>query len=96
MTPALPKLEPRLLRDPVHLLALGFGAGLSPRAPGTCGSLVALPFVWLLLTMPWISRLVIVAIVVAAGFWICGESARRIGAHDHPGIVWTRLRRCSR
>ena len=29
--------------------------------------------------------------LVAAGIWLCGESARRIGVHDHPGIVWDEI-----
>jgi phosphatidylglycerophosphatase A len=65
----------RHLAEPVHLLALGFGAGLAPFAPGTFGSLVGLAFA-------------LVAVVLLAGIWICGESARRLGVHDHPAIVW--------
>jgi phosphatidylglycerophosphatase A len=88
---AHPKLELRLLADPVHLLALGFGTGLSPRAPGTCGSLLAVPFTWWLLGTEWWFRFAVVTLAVIAGVWICGESARRIGAHDHPGIVWDEI-----
>ncbi|MGD9843518.1 MAG: phosphatidylglycerophosphatase A [Steroidobacteraceae bacterium] len=44
-----------ILRDPVHLLAFGFGSGLSPKAPGTMGTIVALPLVYLLMQWPlWI------------------------------------------
>ena len=31
------------------------------------------------------------AVVVVAGVWICGESARRLGVHDHPAIVWDEI-----
>jgi phosphatidylglycerophosphatase A len=89
--PAPPKLEFRLLRDPVHVLALGFGAGLSRYAPGTVGSLVAVPLVWLLFGLGWPLRFVIVVAAFVAGIWICGISARRIGCHDHPGIVWDEI-----
>jgi phosphatidylglycerophosphatase A len=77
----------RTLLDPVHFLAFGFGAGLAPRAPGTAGSAVGIVIAWLLLplALPW--RAAIVAAAIAAGVWICGESARRLNAHDHPGIV---------
>jgi len=77
--------------DPVHFLAFGFGAGLAPRAPGTCGTLVAVP-IWLALSgfgMPL--RITAVAVICLAGFWLCGESARRLGEHDHPGIVWDEI-----
>jgi phosphatidylglycerophosphatase A len=77
----------RALLDPVHFLAFGFGAGLAPRAPGTFGTLVAVVPAWWCFALPWPVRLGVVAAVVAAGVWICGASARRLGVHDHPGIV---------
>lgn len=86
-----PRLSAGLLRDPVHLLALGFGAGLSPVAPGTFGTLVALPLAWGLLRLPLGVAVVIVAMLVVGGIRICGESARRLDCHDHPGIVWDEI-----
>lgn len=80
-----------LLRRPVHLLALGFGAGLAPRAPGTAGTLVALVPGWLMLPLPLVTRGGLVAALFAAGVWICGESARRLQRHDHPAIVWDEI-----
>lgn len=88
---AAQRLSPRLLLQPVHLLALGFGAGLSPWAPGTMGSLLALPPAWLLMASPLALRVGIVAGVILAGVWICGESARRIGIDDHPAIVFDEI-----
>ena len=76
-----------LLRDPVHFLAFGFGSGLSPRAPGTAGSLVGLVIAWWLVALPFGARVGAVAIVIAAGTWLCGESARRLGRHDDQRIV---------
>jgi len=78
----------RHLRDPVHFVALGFGAGLAPVAPGTFGSLVGLALALALAPLGLIWNLAAIALVVAAGIWICGESARRLGVHDHPAIVW--------
>ncbi len=80
-----------LLRQPVHLLALGFGSGLAPKAPGTAGTLVAMPAAWLLLSWPLTTKLALVAVLFAAGVWICGESARRLEVHDHPAIVWDEI-----
>jgi phosphatidylglycerophosphatase A len=81
-------LTARLLRDPVHLFALGFGTGLAPVAPGTFGSMVGMLFALALL--PFGLGVLACATLVAtvAGVWICGESARRLGVHDHPAIVW--------
>jgi phosphatidylglycerophosphatase A len=84
-------VSPRLLRDPVHLLALGFGAGLAPKAPGTAGSAVGLVAAWWLLALPWAWQLGIVAATIAAGIHVCGESARRLGRHDHPAIVFDEI-----
>ena len=67
-----------LLRHPVHLLALGFGAGLVPRGPGTAGTLLAVVPAWLMLAAPLGVRVGVVAVLFAAGVWICGESARRL------------------
>jgi len=85
------RLAPALLKDPVHLLALGFGTGLVPIAPGTAGTLLAVLPAWLTAEWPWFARLAIVAVAFAAGVWICGESARRLGVHDHPAIVWDEI-----
>ncbi|MET0658141.1 MAG: phosphatidylglycerophosphatase A [Steroidobacteraceae bacterium] len=84
-------LSPTLLRQPVHFLALGFGAGLSPVAPGTVGTLIAVPIVWSITQIaPW--ALAVFAVLSAvAGVYICGESARRLGVHDHSGIVWDEI-----
>jgi phosphatidylglycerophosphatase A len=75
------------LRDPVHFVAFGFGAGLAPYAPGTFGSVVGLVAAWWLLELPLVARVVVVLAVIASGIWICGESARRLGRHDDQRIV---------
>jgi phosphatidylglycerophosphatase A len=84
--------DPRtIFTDPVHLLAFGFGTGLAPRAPGTVGSLPGLLLGWLALPLPLSWRIGLGVALFLAGIWICGESARRIGTHDHPGIVWDEI-----
>lgn len=77
-----------LLKDPVLMLAFGFGSGLSPKAPGTAGSLVALAFMPLLalLTDRWYG--VVVVVTFLAGIAICGYANQRLPGHDHSGIVW--------
>ena len=78
-------------RDPVHWLAFGFGTGLLPKAPGTFGSLPGLLLAWLTLPLALEWRLAVALALILAGIWICGESARRLGIHDHPGIVWDEI-----
>lgn len=78
----------QLLRSPTLLLAFGFGSGLSPKAPGTIGTLAAIPLWWLLAQLPLTSYLAIVFISAVAGIYICGSGAKTLGVHDHGGIVW--------
>ena len=86
-----PRPSSHALRDPVQLLALGFGSGLVPRAPGTAGSLVGLAAAILAAQWgAWVA-VAITVVVVVAGVWICGEGARRLGVHDHPAIVWDEI-----
>ena len=75
------------LRDPVHFVAFGFGAGLAPRAPGTFGSLVGLLAAWWLHELPLLWRAAAVLVVIGAGTFVCGESARRLKRHDDQRIV---------
>lgn len=81
----------QLYRSPVLLLAFGFGAGLTPRAPGTVGTLVAIPIYLLLARLPVSAYLLSVMLISLAGVWICREASRRLGVHDHPGIVWDEI-----
>ena len=81
-------LSRTVLTSPVHFLAFGFGSGLSPKAPGTMGTLAAIPLYLLLMNLPLTSYLLAVLLISVAGIWICGESSRRLGVHDHGGIVW--------
>lgn len=86
-----PDTRRKVLRDPVNFLAFGFGTGLAPVAPGTFGSLPGVLIAWLSLPLSLEWRILIGIVLVVAGIWICGESARRMGVHDHPGIVWDEI-----
>ena len=91
--PVPPPPAELILTTPEHLLAYGFGAGLAPRAPGTFGTLVGLPF-WYVLTLASPSPAYYLAgcvLLFMAGCWICGESARLLGLHDAPGIVFDEI-----
>jgi phosphatidylglycerophosphatase A len=91
MTMEKTQLRRKVLRDPVNLLAFGLGTGLTPVAPGTAGSLVGLALAWSTLDSPIAVRLLVAIALIVSGIWICGESARRIAVHDHPGIVWDEI-----
>lgn len=85
--PAPADLARKVLRDPVHWLAFGLGSGLLPVAPGTWGSLLAVGIFWALPPIGLSVMLPALATAFAAGCVICGTSARRLGVHDHGGIV---------
>ena len=91
MTDPERNLARRVWADPVHILAFGFGTGLAPVAPGTVGSLLGVALGWLTLNLSIQAQIVIAAGLFLAGVWICGESARRLGIHDHGGIVWDEI-----
>ena len=84
-------LARQVMTDPVHILAFGFGTGLAPVAPGTVGSLVGVLLAWLTLDLGLITQIGCAVAISVAGIWICGESARRLGIHDHGGIVWDEI-----
>lgn len=86
-----PPAAAQILRSPVHLLAFGFGAGLSPRAPGTVGTLVGIPFWFALAWLPLWAYCAVTAVLFVAGCGICGSSARRLGVHDYGGIVFDEI-----
>lgn len=77
-----------ILLNPVHCLAFGLGSGLSPKAPGTAGTLVAIPIYCALSYLPWMFYLGVLAAAFAVGVYLCGKTAKDLGVHDHPGIVW--------
>ncbi len=81
-----------ITRHPAHFLAFGFGAGLAPKAPGTWGTLVALPLYYGL--MLWLSQpqmLVLIAVTFVMGVAICDVTGRNLGVADHGGIVWDEI-----
>ena len=78
-------------RNPIHLLAFGFGAGAAPVAPGTAGTLVGLALYAILAGLPLPLYLGLLTGIVGIGIGICGRTAADLGAHDHPGIVWDEI-----
>jgi len=79
------------LRTPDGLLAFGFGAGLVGLAPGTLGTLVAVPFAVLLKWLGAGALLLGLPALFLLGVWICGRVSRRLGVEDYGGIVWDEM-----
>lgn len=80
-------IKSRQLKNPVVLIAVGFGSGLAPKAPGTAGTVVAVPLYLLMQSLPLVSYLLITTCLFIAGIWICAYTAEKLGVHDHPSIV---------
>lgn len=77
--------------SPSGFLAFGFGSGLSPFAPGTMGTLVAIPFLFALKALGTQGFWVALVLLFLLGVQLCGSVSRKLGVHDHGGIVWDEM-----
>lgn len=81
-------LKQRVFQDPVYFIAFGFGTGLLPIAPGTWGTLAAIPLYLLLLKAHWAVYLFLTFVLFILGVWVSDKVSNDLGVHDHSGIVW--------
>ena len=78
-----------LFAHPAHFLALGFGTGLAPVAPGTVGTLLGFPIYGLLAPrLAPAELLATIAGMFALGIWACGTTGRAMGIPDHSAMNW--------
>lgn len=82
------KLPAKLLLNPLHFLSFGFGSGYMPVAPGTFGTLAAIPVFVLLSQLSTLNYVIILTVMLIAGIYLCGYTSRALGVHDHKAIVW--------
>ena len=75
------------LKNPWHFIALGFGSGLLPKAPGTYGSLAALPICMLLVFAPWYIALGVIIFTFILGTIASSICEKDLGMHDNSAIV---------
>ncbi len=82
-----------LLSHPAHFIALGFGSGLVPKAPGTFGSLAALPLFWLLsqANLGPAAFGTVIVLGFGVGVWACAITGNNLGVADYGGIVWDEI-----
>lgn len=78
----------QLLKNPIAFLAFGFGSGLAPKAPGTAGTLAAVPLFLLLQHFSLYTCLGVIAISFVVGVYLCAKASKWLNVHDHGGIVW--------
>ena len=80
------------LANPIHFLALGFGSGLAPKAPGTFGTIAAVPLVCLLAYSTTLTGYLLVTLIASViGIWLCGRTAKDMMVHDDSSIVWDEI-----
>jgi len=86
------RLTPKqILTDPILFLAFGFGSGLAKKAPGTCGTMAAIPLYLLIAQTGNLIYSLLTLVVTIAGIWICDSAADKLGEHDFGGIVWDEI-----
>lgn len=76
---------------PAHWLAFGFGTGLFPKAPGTLGSLAAIPIIYWASMLPTPIYSLLLTPTILIGIWVCKRASEDLGVHDHPAIVWDEI-----
>src|SRR5258705_5627211 len=76
----------QLLTNPSHFFAFGFGSGLAPKAPGTFGTLAAVPIYWLIQDLSWPIYVSWLVVNFVLGVYLFDCSSKLIGVYDHGGI----------
>ncbi len=82
------KVPASSFKNPVHLLAIGLGSGAAPKAPGTWGTVAAIPFYLLMAPQGDWFVAVVILLSFLLGVYVCGKTSRDWGVHDHGAIVW--------
>lgn len=80
-----------MLKRPVCFLGLGFGSGLAPFAPGTFGTIAAIPIYMLMEPLPLTIYLLVTTIFFILGIYICQKSADWLGKDDPSAVVWDEI-----
>ena len=83
-------ITPRfVVSHPAHFIALGAGTGLSPWAPGTVGTVLAVPIHAVLVhAVSMRVELLLAFLLFALGTWACERTGRDLGVADHGGMNW--------
>lgn len=82
----IPPVPKKVWRDPLYFIAFGFGSGAVPWAPGTFGTLMAIPFYLVVRPLPLTYYLIFVILFIGFSSWLCDHLSRIIQEHDHPGM----------
>ncbi len=83
---SIPPIPDSVWQNPLHFIAFGFGSGAMPIAPGTFGTLIAIPFYLIMRPLPPIYYLIMLIVIIVASTWLCDKVSRDIDVHDHQGM----------
>jgi len=81
-----PDIPEKVWRDPSYFVAFGLGSGAMPFAPGTFGTLLAIPFYLLLQPLSLIPYIIFVIAFFIFSSWVCERVSHETHTHDHPGM----------
>lgn len=81
-----PPLPKEIWTNPLYFIAFGLGSGISPIAPGTIATLVAIPFYLLLRLLSWPHYLLFVVFFIIFSSWLSDKISKATHTHDHPGM----------
>lgn len=81
-------ISKKVWKDPAFFIAFGFGSGLLPKAPGTWGTLAAIPLYLLLVNTTWYFYLMTTIAAFLVGVFVSNNVSNALGKHDYQGIVW--------
>ncbi len=79
------------LLHPGNFIACGFGSGLIPKAPGTAGTLVAIPLVLVIQQFSLLEQWIVCLLMFIFGCYVCGVAAKSFGSEDPGKIVWDEM-----
>ncbi len=77
-----------MFSHPLHCLSFGLGTGLSPKAPGTVGTLLGFPLYVTLTGLTVQAQWLALLVLFLLGIWCCAFTGRALGVSDHGAIVW--------
>jgi phosphatidylglycerophosphatase A len=81
-----PPVPRSVWEKPSHFIAFGFGSGAMPFAPGTFGTLMAVPFYLAMQPLSHEVYLLLLGVIILASIWLCHQVTQEIGIHDHQGM----------
>lgn len=85
-TKPIPAIPEKVWRDPLYFVAFGLGSGAVPFAPGTFGTLMAIPFYLLIRPLPLTLYIAVVIAFIVFSSWVCDRVSHELKEHDHPGM----------